>query len=178
MEESGVDPVHAGAHDPRGLELAAAIAAGECRGAWVFGPRGTGKTHLASSALESLVDGGRTGCKVTAQRLSQLLKDTFDGRGDYAEVLGRYCQAQVLLLDDLGKARCTEWFGAALYDLVDWRWSHLLPTIVTSQLLPAQWEALAASQGCVKSTAEAIVDRLKDGARLMQTAGESLRRPA
>lgn len=178
MEASGVDPVHAGAQDGRGLELAAAIRAGECRGAWVFGPRGTGKTRLASCALTALVEGGRTGCKATDQRLSQLLKDTFDGRGDYAEVLGRYCQAGVLLLDDLGKARCTEWFGAALYDLVDWRWSHLLPTIVTSQLLPAQWEALAASQGCVKATAEAIVDRLKDGARLMQTAGESLRRPA
>lgn len=178
MEEAGVDPVHAGARDGRGLELAGAVGRGECRGAWVFGPSGTGKTRLASCALAALVEGGRTGCKVTDQRLSQLLRDTFDGRGDYAEVMGRYCQAQVLLLDDLGKARCTEWFGSALFDLVDWRWSHLLPTLVTSQLLPAQWEALAASQGCAKATAEAIVDRLKDGARLMRTVGRSLRGPA
>ena len=178
MEEAGVEPAFAEHPDARGVELARAVAERRCRGAWVFGPIGTGKTTLASTALTALVEGGRTGCKVTDQRLSSLLRDTFDGRGDYAEVMGRYSQAGVLVLDDLGKARCTEWFGGALYDLVDWRWSHLLPTIVTSQLLPAEWEALAVSQGCVKATAEAITDRLQDGARLMRTQGDSYRRPA
>jgi DNA replication protein DnaC len=54
--------------------------------------------------------------------------------GDPDQILSWHKQADLLLLDDLGAERETEWAIETLYLLIDHRVKHELPTIITTNL--------------------------------------------
>ena len=101
------------------------------------GPTGSGKSHQAYGALRAAVlrcvTRGRnvTWRAVTHPDLNAELRPRPDG-GSVG--LDRYLGADLLLLDDLGAGRQTEWTGDSLHRLVDHRWSNALPTIYTTNL--------------------------------------------
>lgn len=100
------------------------------RGAYLYGPCGTGKTYAASCAVRLAVMDGKRARIVSVSRLLEDARHEYDGgeRG----VLDRAAGTWLLALDDLGAERPTEWAIERVCDLVDYRVMRNLPTIFTS----------------------------------------------
>lgn len=62
------------------------------------------------------------------------LKRTYSEKNkmDEQEVLKKYKDIPLLVLDDFGLTSSTEWAYQMLYIIINWRYTHLLPTIYTS----------------------------------------------
>lgn len=98
----------------------------------LFGPTGTGKTFAAVAAARVRFDAGD---EVQFWPIVELL-DAIRPNGDPDAWNAAVYDAQVLILDDLGAARATDWTDERLYALVNRRWLDERPTIVTTNLHP------------------------------------------
>lgn len=57
---------------------------------------------------------------------------------DSEQEFERYSRASLLVLDDLGAAKTTEWTEEINYRLVNYRYERDLPTLITSNVPPKQ----------------------------------------
>ena len=100
-------------------------------GLYISGPKGTGKTFLASLiAGEKLRQGTPTLFVFVPDLLDSFRKAMHDGKGD--EVARAAREADFLVLDDMGAERATAWIAEQLMALINYRYSHQLPTVITS----------------------------------------------
>lgn len=121
--------------------LAGYAAAPAGRNLVLVGPTGTGKTHAAVAVARQLHG---EGWELQFTPVVELLDELRPGGDEGA--LARYMAASLLLLDDLGSERPTEWTGERLYALVNRRWLEERPTVVTSNLAPDELEAALGSR--------------------------------
>ena len=112
-----------------------------CRSGSVFlsGTQGIGKTHLAAALVNSrlgyyAVSGGYDVCWRRSTDLLLELQETFGGMGGTRGVLNRFKRAGLLILDDFGAERISEWSVSAIYAVLAERIDELRPTVVTSNL--------------------------------------------
>lgn len=113
----------------------------ESRSLLLVGDIGTGKTWQAYGALRAAVmTAARRGDVLTPAAITHA--DLNDEVRPGGEGLDRFLAADVLLLDDLGAAHVTAWNADAAYRLIDHRWAHQLPTILTSNLAAADITAV------------------------------------
>lgn len=97
------------------------------------GITGTGKTHLAYAALRLAGECGRQSLPWVATSTAALYGDLRpSAKRDSEAVFGRVLAAPLLLLDDLGAAKTTEWTEEITYRLIDHRYNHCLPSIFTT----------------------------------------------
>lgn len=102
----------------------------------LLGATGTGKTHQAYGAIRALAV---TGLRVTWRIVSAA--DLYAGVRprsgvDTEGIFQRYAAAPLLVLDDLGAAKGTEWTEELNYRLINHRYEHELPTLITSNVPP------------------------------------------
>ena len=91
---------------------------------------GTGKTYLACSIANALIDNG-VSCKVTSlPRIINELQGTWD-KGGYIQRLNKF---DLLVIDDFGTERGTEYGQEQVYNVIDNRMLSGKPIIVTSNL--------------------------------------------
>ena len=103
------------------------------------GPPGTGKTTLAAACLLRAVDRGAR--HVVYGNLSLCLQRAREGFGkDEGYSLLSLAEQQLVVLDDLGRQRLTEWTAEALYVLVDTIYAEQLRVIFTTNATAAQFE--------------------------------------
>jgi DNA replication protein DnaC len=95
---------------------------------------GTGKTHLAAALLTEAIHSGRQGLFRSVPSLMNRLR-SFGPKGDYQEVLDAAVRCDVLVLDDLGAERCTDWVGEQLYVVISERYASERQTVVTTNFL-------------------------------------------
>ena len=99
----------------------------------IAGPTGTGKTWQAYGALRIAVTTPR-GPRWEATTFADFIASLRPSAKDPESNLERYRNADVLLLDDLGAAKSSEWVEETAYRLLNHRYEAMLPTIFTTNL--------------------------------------------
>lgn len=99
-----------------------------------FYPTGTGKTYQAYGAVRALLSRGvrlRWEVTTTADLYARLRpRNGHDAERD----LQTLARCPLLLLDDLGAAKTSEWTEELTYRLINHRYEHMLPTLITTNL--------------------------------------------
>jgi DNA replication protein DnaC len=147
----------------------------------LIGPAGTGKTGLAIGALHvahmsprRLAGGDERPTRVAFANVPDWLQamrptDDDEKRRTQERATDAAMCADLLLLDDLGADRVTEWVVERVYSLVNARYEANRPTIVTSN---AKLAELATRYG------ERVIDRLTEHAEVVRLAGKNVRKEA
>jgi len=105
-----------------------------------YGSVGSGKTYLACSIANSLIEQYQISVKIRnfAQIINELQKSSFDfDKNAYIESL---VNTSVLILDDLGIERDTSYAKEQVYNIVNNRYLKHKPTIFTTNLSYSQIE--------------------------------------
>jgi DNA replication protein DnaC len=104
------------------------------RGLWFHGDVGTGKTSLALLVSKAAGDAGRTVAVYSVPLLLAEIKNTYDrdSTESYMQLFRRLCSVDLLVLDDLGAEKQTEWVLEQLYSLVNERWQNQRAIVVTT----------------------------------------------
>lgn len=104
----------------------------------LLGVTGTGKTHYAWSVLRAVAETG-TQSRWQAHTAADLYAHLRPRDGqDSQEAFQRVADAPLLLLDDLGACKWTEWIEEITYRLINYRYEECLPSIFTSNLPPTK----------------------------------------
>lgn len=100
-----------------------------------YGKPGTGKSHLAFSIANNLLE---YGCRIIVlsqtglmQEIKRVSKFGTQGEVEFFDEIGR---CDLLILDDLGVGGRSDWELSQLYKAIDDRYRAQLPTIVTTNL--------------------------------------------
>lgn len=106
---------------------------------WLFlyGPCGTGKTHLAVSIARYAIEQHQMSAYfAVVPDLLDHLRETFDPSSGtaYDDRFTMIRNAQVLILDDLGTENATPWAREKLYQIINHRYIEQLPTVITSNV--------------------------------------------
>jgi DNA replication protein DnaC len=102
----------------------------------LVGVTGTGKTHQAYGALRALSVSG-VSCRWRFTAAADLYAWLRPRHGMDSEVeFARYMSAGLLVLDDLGAAKPTEWNEEINLRLINHRYEHELPMLITSNVPP------------------------------------------
>jgi DNA replication protein DnaC len=106
------------------------------KGLWFDGPVGTGKTSLAILVAKAAKEAGRSFAVYPVPRLLAEIKRTFDrdSSDSYLGFFRRLCTVDVLVLDDLGAEKQTEWVLEQLYSIVNERWQDRRSIVVTTNI--------------------------------------------
>lgn len=137
----------------------------------LVGDVGVGKSGIAASLLLEWMRSGQSGLYLVTPTFLSRLRATYRENGDDVDelaVLGSVISAPLLVLDDVGTARLSEWGQEKLFTLVNERAMAGRRTIVTSNLLVSDG-ALEAHVG------SRTWDRIRGNAVVLELRGESLR---
>lgn len=105
----------------------------------MLGKVGTGKTHLASAiAGYVVVNHSMVAAYRTVTGILQFIKGSFDNRSEYteAEAYEALTQPHLLVIDEAGATRPTEFEMSAMFTLINGRYEQQKPTILISNLMP------------------------------------------
>lgn len=148
---------------------------------FIFGPVGTGKTHLAAALINQVLrkrpfkkfSDGYIGHSpwprfVSTPDLLLEIREVFGGRSDKteSEIIKRWAEMPILFLDDIGVEKATEWSLQTLYSIVDRRYREMRQTVITSNL---NLEELAGHVG------DRIASRIAEMCRVIHLKGRDRR---
>lgn len=100
------------------------------RGLLFYGPTGTGKTYMAACIANALLERGRS-CRMTG--IGAIERDLFN-LNDKKHYLDRLMAYDLLVLDDFGAERQTEYMQGIAFDVIDGRIAAGMPLVVTTNL--------------------------------------------
>jgi DNA replication protein DnaC len=108
------------------------------RGLFLDGQPGVGKTHLAVAVLKAIIDQSHaSGLFYDTRDLLRVIRSTYDPsiRTTELEVLRPVMNTQVLVLDDLGAEKTSEWVEETMNLIVNTRYNERRMTLFTSNYL-------------------------------------------
>ena len=106
-------------------------------GLYLYGGKGTGKTHLACSILRAVAERGYDAKFIDCADLFHQLRDRFSANTDAGEqtpeeLIDELRSVNLLLLDDLGAEKPSGWTADRLLLILGYRYNASLPTLITS----------------------------------------------
>ena len=105
-------------------------------GLLIYGEPGNGKTYLSSCIANSLLENMIPTICVSVNGLLSRIQETYNKWGKEAEsdIIKNLCNADLLIIDDLGTEKKSEWSKSMIYNIIDNRYRSNLPLIITSNL--------------------------------------------
>lgn len=115
-------------------------------GLLLWGGVGTGKTFMSSCIANAVIDRGFSAIQTDIMGVANLLESSFEHR---RANLDRILGADLLLVEDLGAERCTEYMLGMVYAVIDGRYRSGGPMVVTTNIaLKDIYRPQAASPWC------------------------------
>lgn len=142
----------------------------------LHGSIGTGKTHQAYGALRRIAEAGPRNFQMiatTAPDLYGLLRPGGSDKGSEHE-LKRLCRIPLLLLDDLGTEKLSEFTEETTTRIVNYRYNESLPLLITTNL-PVRTGGTA-TPDLVTRLGDRLASRLAQTATTVSFDGPDLRR--
>lgn len=139
-------------------------------GLYIYGDVGTGKTYLASAVAIELIDKGAKVIFTSALSIFANIQDTYDTNESTLTEKRRYMTCDLLVLDDLGKESASQWSVMTLFEVVNARYEHMLPIVITSQYSLGELTERLARAG-ERETAKAIASRIREGCAMVHLTG-------
>ena len=155
----------------------AKIASASRIGAYFYGECGTGKTFLAAIIAQDFLRRRKKVLFVKVPNLLDNIKATYNGNGSELAIFDELETADLVVLDDFGMEKPTQWAGATLCKILDMRYDGgLTKTLVTSNLSPKMLaEQLNNAADGVNFNGSRIFDRLREICKPILFKGTSRR---
>ncbi len=136
----------------------------------LLGPNGVGKSTLAQNLAHHALLAGHTVRYTTA---SDMLHDLAAQESTRAlsQRLGRYCQPQLLCVDEVGYLSYDGRYADLLFEVVTRRYDQERPIVLTTNKPFGEWAQVFPNASCVVT----LVDRLMHRAELVAIEAESYR---
>ena len=100
-------------------------------GLLIWGGVGTGKSVFAGCIANALMEREVPVCMTNFARILNELNNSFSGRN---EVVERLCRYPLLIIDDFGMERDTNYALEQVYNIIDSRYRSKRPLIITTNL--------------------------------------------
>lgn len=101
------------------------------QGILLWGECGTGKTYHAACVANALIDAGYSAIVTNFSRIINTIQGMNEGKQEYLDSLNR---CSLLVFDDLGIERETEYMREQVYNIIDSRYRAGRPMIITTNL--------------------------------------------
>lgn len=137
------------------------------QGLILWGDVGTGKSFAAACIANYLLN---RGVPVIMTSFVELLKVIQAGRDNETDLLSRFNLAKLVIFDDLGAERGTDYALEKVYNIIDSRYRKKLPMILTTNL------TLDEMKGEIDMRYKRIYDRIFEICYPMQFTGPSWRK--
>lgn len=137
-----------------------------------IGPTGVGKTGLASSLLLKALQNGYRGLFIRAQ---DLFDEMLSSLADHSsrKLVNRLARLDLIVCDELGYLNLRPEQTNIFFRLMEERYNHQRPTIITTNLDFSEWAGLLGNAALV----EALLSRLRHHCHTVRIEGPSLREP-
>lgn len=105
----------------------------DSKGIRLVGNYGCGKTHLTAAIIHRLAERGIGGVFVVVPELLRAIRRGFNQANEDSDRLVKLTEdAPLLVLDDLGAEKPSDWVREQLYVIINRRYENMLPTIITT----------------------------------------------
>lgn len=140
----------------------------EGKGLLLYGTVGTGKTYFSACIANYLIEQGHKVLMTNFARLINILQEKqFSDKQAYIDNLNTY---KLLIIDDLGAERNSEYMQEHVFNIIDARYRSGLPMIITTNLTPDElFDAKDIGR-------KRIYDRITERCIAVEVSGESRRR--
>ena len=110
------------------------------RGLLLMGTCGVGKTHLATAILRGLIDKGVSCLFFEFGALLKEIQDSYNSVSQTSElkVLAPVYEADVMVLDELGASKPTDWVRDTMMQIIGTRYNNRRLTVFTTNYLDAR----------------------------------------
>ncbi|WP_350342436.1 ATP-binding protein [Proteinivorax tanatarense] len=144
-------------------------------GLYIYGKTGGGKTYLLGCIANHLLQKGISVNYIVYADLLDRIRQTYGKEEGETEgqILRKITTVPVLLLDDLGMEKNTEFSQKHLGQIIDTRYRNLLPTIVTSNFTLTELEERARND----LYGERVIWRCIETSKILELTG-NLRSPS
>jgi len=172
FQDRSFDTFVANGDNMMAYNLAKAFPYGEGKnGLLMVGKVGRGKTHLAAAMAIEQIKLQKSVVFGTVPTILIRIRQSFSGEGpNEFQVMNTIAGCSLLVLDDLGKEKHSDWAEEKLYEIINVRYLRNLPVVITTNVGLKGIEARYPWNG------EAIVSRLFEMCRGVEVAGEDYRR--
>lgn len=133
----------------------------------LWGGVGCGKSYMAGCIANELIDRGIPVRMTSFARIMNDLMGSVSGRNEYID---RLCAAELLIIDDFGVERNTEYAMEQIYTVIDARYRSRMPLILTTNM------TLEELQNPSDRMHSRIYDRILEMCLPVRFTGESMRR--
>lgn len=138
----------------------------ECKGLLLHGTVGTGKTYFAACIANRLIDNGYDVLMTNFARLANQIQGSYEKQ----KVIDDLNEYHLVVIDDLGAERTSEYMQEMVFNIIDSRYRSGLPFIITTNL---PMEEIKKPQN--RSSAR-IYDRILQRCFPVEVSGSSRRR--
>lgn len=106
----------------------------------IWGDPGNGKSHLAAAICHKLKERGKIPVFQTMTELLERIRSTFrqQSRESEREIMAALQECDLLVLDDIGAEKVTDWTLDILFRIIDGRYRAKKPTLFTTNFSPTE----------------------------------------